>query len=112
MADREALAEEIARLQQMVEFYEALVKEKKTELREQLGKVGDYEAGNFIVKIQPNTRFNAAKAKAILTAEEFDKISEPVAVGKKAKEVFPEKYEDMLNTFDHKVSVQPSNKED
>lgn len=112
MADTDALVEEIARFEFMAKAYTDLVKEKKAELRAELEIVGEYAVGDFTVKLQPNRRFSPAKAKAILTEEEFEQVSERVAVGDLVKEHFPEQYEDMLNTFDHKVSVQPTNKED
>lgn len=112
MADTDALVEEIARFEALAKMYTEAAKEAKSELRAELENVGEYAVGDFTVKLQPNRRFSPAKAKSILTEEEFAQVSEAVAVGERVKEAFPDKYEDMLNTFDHKVSVQPTNKED
>ena len=67
---------------------------ERTDLLDSLGvtESANYPAGDFILKVTPTIRFDAATAKRNLTPEEFDSIIVPKPDSAKAKVVLGDDY--------------------
>lgn len=106
MADTEALIEEIWRLEERGKFFMDAAKEKRAELREEVGP-GDYETEDLKAVVSPNRRFNAKKAEAILTPGQFIRASVRVADRKKIEALYPDKLEDMMDDNAYRITISP-----
>jgi len=80
------------------------------DLLDSLGQleVGNYPAGDFILKVTPNVRFDAATAKKRLTPEEFAAILVPTPNSALAKKVLgDERYPAAQKTYGVKRQIVP-----
>lgn len=73
-----------------------------------LSAAGEYVAGDYIVKVTPTLRFDAATAEKNLTTEEYDKILEIVPSSSTAKKVLsPERYAQAQKHYGWTRKVEP-----
>lgn len=79
----------------------------KDELRSKVQPGDKVEAGEYTLVVGATRRFNAKKAEALLSEDEFNMVSERVAVGAKVKAMFPEVYEEMQDEGKHRLTIKP-----
>ena len=87
----EGFAEKVKRAYWLREQAKALATEAN-EILDSLGELstGKYPAGEFIFKVTPTVRFNAAEAQQNLTPEEFTSILKPAPNAALAKALLGE----------------------
>lgn len=108
----EELLNEIIALEAKVKPVQERIDFLKDELRAVVQPGDEIEADDYVLTVGATRRFNAKKAKVLLTDEEFEKVSERVAVGAKVKAMFPEVYEEMQDEGKHRLSIKPKEGED
>lgn len=99
------LENKIAPVRDRIEFL-------KEELRAKVQPGDVVEAGDYRLEVGETLRFDPERAKALLSEEEFNLISERVAVGAKAKAMFSEEdYREMQTVGKHRLSIKPKEDE-
>lgn len=83
------------------------LEEQEQTLRDELGDLeyGQESVGPFVVKVSPNRRFDAARAKKVLTEKEYETILVQRPDSKIAKARFPEKFEQMQREHAPRLSI-------
>lgn len=69
--------------------------------------VGEHDAGDFVLKISPTLRFNAAEAYRNLTPEQFESISVLTPNATLAKEVLGDDYAKAQKVYGQTRSIEP-----
>lgn len=69
--------------------------------------VGEHDAGDYVLKITPTLRFNAAEAYRNLTPEQFESISVLTPNATLAKEVLGEDYAKAQKVYGQTRSIEP-----
>ena len=84
------------------------LKEERAALEHSLGlDTGSYNAGDFIVDVQPQVRFDAATAKKVLSSEDYARICEQKPSATLAKSVLRGyEYEDCQKVIGTRVTVK------
>lgn len=103
----EELVLEITALENKIKPVQERIDFLKDELRGKVRPGDEVEAGEYVLTVGATRRFNAKKAKALLSEDEFALVSEPVAVGAKVKAMFPEVYEEMQDEGKHRLTIKP-----
>lgn len=100
-----ALENKIKPVQERIEFL-------KEELRAQVQPGDEFEAGDYRLEVGETLRFDPKRARALLSDEEFNLISDRVAVGAKAKAMFSaEDYREMQSVGKHRLNITPKEDE-
>ena len=101
--NRERIIRDIYTLRAQIKELE----EQEQTLRDELGDLeyGQESVGPFVVKVSPNRRFDAAKAKKVLTEKEYESILVQRPDSKIAKARFPEKFEHMQREHAPRLSI-------
>ena len=95
----------IYNLRSQIKTYEAEIKDLIASLG--VDREGKDAVGDFIVATRPTVRFDAATARANLSAAQFKKICETVPTSKRAKEVLgSEDYAKTQKTSGWTVSIE------
>src|SRR5690625_3615769 len=104
----EELVLEIKGLENKIKPVQDRIEFLKEELRAKVQPGDVVEAGDYRLEDGETLRFDSKRAKALLTEEEFNLISERVAVGAKAKALFSEEdYREMQTVGKHRLSIKP-----
>lgn len=104
MRDFDRIVAEAARHKEQAKAHEETAKA----LLDSLGElaIDDYVAGNFILRVSPNRRFEAATAKRNLTPEEFEAILKLTPDSALAKAVLdPETYRLCQREYEPKRTI-------
>lgn len=89
------------------------IKEQEAQVAELFDSLGeleyqDYLAGDYILKVQPNVRFDAATARKVLTPEEFESILLPKPDSTLAKKVLgEERFKDTQKLLGARRTIVP-----
>ena len=102
----EELVLEITALENKIKPVQERIDFLKDELRARVQPGDEVEAGEYVLTVGATRRFNAKKAKALLSEDEFALVSEPVAVGARVKAMFPEVYEEMQDEGKHRLTIR------
>lgn len=83
------------------------LEEKRKQILDEIDDVGpgEHYVGDYVLKITPTLRFNAAEARRNLTDEQFDAISVLTPNSTLAKEVLGEDYTKTQKTYGMTRSV-------
>ena len=106
MSDFNATVRRIALVNAQIKSME----EERKELIKSLGKlkIDNYPAGDYILQVQPNRRFDPSLAEALLSESEWDAIQETKPSAAKAKALLaPTEYEMLMKDYpDPKIVIK------
>lgn len=112
MSDIHELAKRIKYLEGLRDEYKEQAEELRTELRALVEEPGKYDAGEYIVQVSTNRRFNEKKAAAALDPKEFELVSKTVVDAAKFKALFPELIEDVSDNGALRLTIKDKSEEE